>query len=88
MLINLGDKVKDAVTGFTGIAAARTTWLHGCDRICVHPATGKDGKHHDNATFNEKQLDVIKTAVVKSESKKPSAVRTGGPRDDQAALRK
>lgn len=43
--INLGDKVKDSVTGFSGIAIGRTTWLHGCDRITVQPeGVDKQGK--------------------------------------------
>jgi hypothetical protein len=88
MAINLGDKVKDTVTGFTGIAIARTTWLHGCDRITVQPPLGKDGKHPDNFTFDEKQLVLVKSGVVKTESNKPSTARTGGPQDDKAALRR
>lgn len=88
MAIDLGDKVKDTVTGFTGIAIARTTWLHGCDRVTVQPPLGKDGKHPDNVTFDEKQLVLVKAAVVKTESKKPSGARTGGPQNDRAELRR
>lgn len=32
MQVNLGDRVKDQVTGFEGIAIARTEWLFGCPR--------------------------------------------------------
>lgn len=31
----LGDKVRDAITGFKGIAMAQTTWLNGCRRIII-----------------------------------------------------
>lgn len=87
-MIKLGDKVKDSVTGFTGIAIARTTWLHGCDRLVVQPeGQTKDGKLFENYTFDEKQLVLVKSAVVKTEAKTPSLKRTGGPRDDKAALR-
>lgn len=58
--INLGDKVKDSVTGFTGIAIGRTTWLHGCDRIIVQPdGLTKEGKMFENGSFDEPQLIVI-----------------------------
>ncbi len=64
--INLGDKVKDAVTGFTGIAIGRTTWLHGCDRLTVQPeGLNKEGKTYDNQTFDEPQLILIKARKVK-----------------------
>lgn len=76
--INLGDKVKDEVSGFTGIAIGRMIFLHGCDRVIVQPAVGKDGKMGDNATFDEPQLKVLKRAVVASEEHLPSETKTGG----------
>lgn len=57
--IELGDKVKCRVTGFTGIAVARTIWLNGCDRITIQPPVGKDGKHPEGYTFDEAAVEVI-----------------------------
>ena len=37
-MIELGEKVKDTITGFTGIATARTDYLYGCIRVEVEPA--------------------------------------------------
>lgn len=89
MAVKLGDKVKDTVTGFQGIAVARTTWLHGCDRINVQPVElDKDKKPLEAVVFDEKQLIVVKAAVVASEENKKSTTKTGGPRDDKAALRR
>jgi hypothetical protein len=31
--VNLGDKVKDRITGLEGIAIGVTTWLYGCRRV-------------------------------------------------------
>ena len=74
--INLGDKVRDTVTGFTGIAIARTTWLHGCNRVVVQPiGVDKSGKIFENQSFDEPQLEVLKPAKVKEGNHK-----TGGPR--------
>ncbi len=73
-MINLGDKVKDGVSGFTGIAIGRTVWLQGCDRVIVQPPVGKDGKLPDCATFDEPQLILIKAKVVK----KAKSDKTGG----------
>lgn len=73
--IKLGDKVKDSVSGFTGIAIGKTEWLHGCNRFIVQPEVAKDGKLPDNASFDEPQLILVKAARVKKEV---VAKRTGG----------
>ena len=82
-MIQLGDLVKDAVTGFSGIAVAKTEWLHGCKRITVQPQHLEKGKIAENATFDEPQLVLIKSASVKKGSRK-----TGGYKDDAIALRR
>jgi hypothetical protein len=90
MQIELGDKVKDSVTGFTGIAVAVTKWLHGCDRVTVRPeGVNKEGKPYDNYTFDALQLEIVKKRAVKAENAKTTRAKTtGGPRDDRAALRR
>ena len=68
-MINLGDKVKDSVTGFKGIAIGRTIWLHGCARIVVQPeGVNKDGKIYENQSFDEPQLIVLSKKKVKKGS--------------------
>lgn len=62
--VNLGDKVKDTVTGFKGVAIGRTIWLHGCARITVQPeGLTKEGKLFDTQAFDEPQLEVIKNKI-------------------------
>ena len=79
-MINLGDKVKDSVTGFTGIAVARTEWLHGCMRILVQPDTlQKDGAVQEAVNFDEPQLLLIKAGKVAREPK-PRPTARGGPK--------
>lgn len=80
MKIELGDLVRDIVTGFKGIAVGRTTWLHGCDRISVQPqGTTKEGKTFENQGFDEPQLQIIKKAVGRLKDS-PTNHRKGGPR--------
>lgn len=75
MAINLGDEVRDVVTGFRGIATGRSVFLHGCSRIAVQPKVVKDGKMPEAAWFDEPQLEVVKAGRVAVD-----AVRaTGGP---------
>lgn len=74
--IVLGDEVVDTVTGFKGIAVARTKWLAGCDRINVQPkGVDKDGKIFETQSFDEPLLKVLKKSKVKQ-----ARHDTGGPR--------
>lgn len=75
-MINLGDEVRDTISGFKGIAICRTTYLQGCDRIGVQPSVTKEGKLPDHVWFDEPQLEVVKPkkAVRKTAEKDP-----GGP---------
>lgn len=43
-MINLGNKYKDKVSGFIGIAVARHIYLNGCERVTLQPEIDKDGK--------------------------------------------
>lgn len=74
-MVNLGDKVKDKVSGFSGIATARHSYLNGCNRITVQPSyIVKEAKLPESCTFDEPQLKVLKSKVVPQGSK-----LTGGP---------
>ena len=61
--IQLGDRVKDPISGHTGIATCITTWLHGCIRIGVQPEKTADGKVPDATYFDQSQLVVVKKGV-------------------------
>ena len=74
MKVQLGDKVKDTVSGFTGIVLGKTEFLNGCTRCGVQPAVDKDGKLAAAEWFDEPQLVVIKAGVCKTGNRD-----TGGP---------
>lgn len=61
-MIELGDKVKDIITGFEGIVVAKTEWLNGCVRCNIQPQKLKDGKMLDTETIDEQQLRIVKKA--------------------------
>lgn len=63
-MINLGDRVKDRITGFVGIATARTEWINGCVRFGVQSDTLKDGLPTEAQWFDEPQLAVLKAGQV------------------------
>lgn len=76
MLIKLGDRVKDTITGFTGVVICISQWLHGCRRITLQPEQLINGKMIESQTFDEPQLKVVKGSVTTGES------RTGGPKPE------
>lgn len=61
--IQLGDRVKDPITGFSGIAKSITYWLHGCIRVGVQPEKLIDGKPGDDQHFDQSQLVLVKRAA-------------------------
>jgi len=64
-MVKLGDKVKDTVSGFEGVAVSRHIYLHGCERISVQPPVDKKGACPEAQTFDEPQLKVLTKKVVK-----------------------
>ena len=79
-MIELGNKVRDTVTGFTGIAVARTIWLYGCERIAIEPQELHEGKTIDEHWFDDQRVEVLEeTAPVVSTA---SVATSGGPQRD------
>lgn len=77
-MVKLGDKVKDPVTGFIGIAYSKITYLQGCDRIGIQaPMVQEKGKLPEVPELyhvDEPQLEII------SEAKEPKKkTKRGGP---------
>ncbi len=72
---DLGDSVKDKITGFKGIVTSIHCYLNGCRRIAVQPKELKDGKPIESQIFDEPQLDIVKKQAVEGDKRKP---RPGG----------
>ena len=69
--VELGDKVRCKVTGFTGIATARTVFLNGCIQYSVTGKVGKDNKLliENEASIDEQSIELIKPKKkIKKES--------------------
>ena len=61
----LGDLVKDRITGFSGITVARTTWINGCVRWTVQPTKlTKEGAQRATECFDDEQIIVLRRAAV------------------------
>lgn len=63
--IKLGDKVKDKMTPFEGVAIGITEWIYGCRRVTVQPDELHEGRPVETHSFDEPQLKIIKPKKVK-----------------------
>jgi len=91
----LGDRVKDKITGLTGIMVGIAYWVSNCVRAAVQPETAKDGKAPDSVWIDMPLLEVVKKGVIPRPVMAPNYLaapaeaaaprrRTGGPRPDPA----
>ena len=64
-IMDLGDKVRDKITGFTGIATAVTLYLHKCPLVEVTAKELSEGKLI-TLWFDEPQLEIINRREYKS----------------------
>ena len=77
--VELGDLVKDSISGFQGVATQKVYYLQGCSRFCVSPqAVNKEGRIPDGYFFDEPQLIVVKKCVVNVNPKILEETRAGG----------
>lgn len=70
---NLGDEVKERITGFTGVVMCRTQWLYNCNVYGVKSRELKEGKPMDCQHFDEPSLDLVGAATATPKRD------TGGP---------
>lgn len=55
----LGKRVKDKVTGFSGVATSCAFDLYGCVQVIINPGLGGDGKLGDQTWFDIARLEVL-----------------------------
>lgn len=74
MPINLGDKAKDTISGFTGIVTGEFKYLNGCVRLQIEPdKLDKEGKVMEGRIFDIEQLALVKAKA------RPTLSPSGGP---------
>jgi len=71
--ISMGSKVKDRITGFTGIVDAQNIYGSGCIQYLVVPKMAKDGKYPEGQWIDEQRLLVMAGGI------KPKMREGGGP---------
>ena len=78
-MFKLGQRLRDRVTGFVGIATSRTDYLNGCTRYCLEPPIGKDGKMPKDGFFDIQQLEFVDDGILVKSKKSEPAKASGGP---------
>lgn len=63
-MITLGNKYKDSVTGYEGLAVSRTEYINGCTQIGLQARIDKDGKVPKIQFFDEQDVDPESKAKV------------------------
>jgi len=83
MKFELGEVLKDKITGFQGVATARTEYFTDCEHYgLASQSLGQDGKPIDWEWFDETRLVKVKGKKrVMKESRTPSKP-TSGPYPD------
>ena len=61
-----GDRVRDKVTGFTGIITTHASHLAGCDRMWVTPSVDRDGKLVEGQWFDIDMLEIVEPNALES----------------------
>lgn len=73
--IQLGDRVKDTTTGFTGIAGAHALYRFGCAQFLVTPEkTKENGELLDSQWFDEQRIQLVDKLAPAA-----AALPSGGP---------
>ena len=77
--IELGDLVRDRITGFEGVVECISEWLNSCRRITVTPTKlDENGNPISNRTFDAPQLEIVEAGYF-DKPKIKKGEKTGGP---------
>lgn len=64
MKTELGSKVQDIITGFSGVVTGRAEYISGCNQALVVPAIRPDGALPDSQWFDEQRLSVVDESKI------------------------
>lgn len=75
--VELGDRVRDKVSGFGGIVTSLTYWLNGCVRVGIEAEDLDNGKVRDSYSIDEAQVSILLKGAVTPYT---AAATPGGPK--------
>ena len=67
----LGSRVRDKVTGFTGIVVVQSEHISGCDTVTIQPECKTDANNEvkDSRTVDITRIEVLDDKVVTLDNK-------------------
>jgi hypothetical protein len=78
--MQIGDRVKDRISGFSGITTGRTEYINGCRQFLVKPEKVKDdGDKLDGIWIDEQTLEVVNPQVYADPFLRGAVPKVGGP---------
>lgn len=81
--IQLGDNVKEIMTGLTGIIDSMHVYLNGCIRFGIRQRKlDKDGKPLEVSLFDSQTVIATGGNILTEEASIEAPKPTGGPHDD------
>ncbi len=75
--VQLGDRIVDSISGFTGIVISTHNYLAGCRRITVASEVLYEGKPIGDHAFDEPNLKVIDKLILKKTHKEKQKYKLG-----------
>lgn len=75
----LGKKVKDKITGFTGIVTGFAQYLTGCDQYLVLPKAKSETEYPSGSWLDVNRLEIMEDEVVKLNTDKARGCDTSAP---------
>ena len=77
LIFDFGDRIRDKITGFEGIVAAKSEYFNGCKRYGVQGLKLKeDGTVTELEWFDAQQVELLKARAVSLDVPKKAP---GGP---------
>ena len=71
--IAMGDKVKDTLSGFTGVVLARCEHITGCNQIFILPKSDKENEIKDGIWFDIERIEKITDRAVQLGARRTGA---------------
>ncbi len=76
--IVMGQKYRDSITGFEGVATAVIFYLYGCTQVSLKPTTLKDGKSLEGEWYDEQRVVPVEEVKAKSGGPAPGETMPSG----------
>ena len=68
--IGMGDKVKDTLSGFTGVVLARSEHMTGCNQLYVLPDSTETNEMKSGHWFDVERMEKLEDRVVEVKSRR------------------